>query len=131
MGIAGADAYRVAAEFSVAPAAVAASCRAITKHYGALVQTRVQANASGRPGPRAPTGQYRGSINTSYQGSNAFEAVATIGTNAVQGRRLELGFVGTDSIGRRFSQAPLPHFGPAIDKYAQEYVDAIEKAVQI
>jgi hypothetical protein len=32
---------------------------AVTQHYGQLLLTRIQANASGRPGPRAVTGNYR------------------------------------------------------------------------
>jgi hypothetical protein len=44
------------------------------------------------------------------------EAVATIGTNAVQARRLEYGFVGYDSLGRYFNQGPLEHWRPRADE---------------
>jgi hypothetical protein len=37
------------------------------------------------------------------------EIVGTTGTNQKQGKRLEFGFVGTDSLGRRYNQAPRPH----------------------
>lgn len=82
---------------------------------GAMMRTRVRANASGRPGPRAQTGDYRRSISQ----TNTIDGdvpVALVHTNRPQAMRLEYGFVDTDALGRRYNQAPLPHWGPAAEK---------------
>lgn len=83
---------------------------AVVDQASALLLTRVKANASGRPGPNAPTGDYRRSW-TRRKVTGGF----SVGTNRPQARRLEYGFVGTDSIGRTYNQPPYPHLGPAVD----------------
>jgi hypothetical protein len=76
----------------------------------------VQQNASGRPGPNAPTGDYRGSWSPPLPVEAGLGAIAlSVGTDRPQAMRLEYGFVGTDSIGRTFDQQPYPHMGPAAD----------------
>lgn len=87
--------------------------RAVT-HTGTLGQARIRGNASGRPGPNVITGQYRNSWEVVAR-SLPHGAQCTIGTNAPQGRRLEFGFVGPDSLGRIYNQPPFAHVGPAID----------------
>jgi hypothetical protein len=52
-----------------------------------------------------------------------------VGTNKPQGRRLEFGFVGEDSLGRSYDQAPLPHFGPALDDEAPRFEQAVKDAI--
>lgn len=89
----------------------------IVKHNGALLRTRVMAKASGRPGPNAVTGDYRRSWQNEYRGGGGTYS-STTGTNAVQGRRLEYGFNGVDSIGRVYNQPPYPHARPAFDEIA-------------
>lgn len=93
-------------------------------HLAARLQTRVKAKASGRPGPRAITGDYRRSITRERVVSPGFTGWI-IGTNAPQARRLEFGFVGKDSIGRVYNQPPYPHFGPAIDEMREEFHGSI------
>jgi hypothetical protein len=77
------------------------------------LQTMIQANASGRPGPRVQTGDYRRSWNT-RTGIGPDGPWASVGTNAPQARRLEFGFSGTDSIGRNYNQPPYPHVATAV-----------------
>lgn len=101
-----------------------AKARRVVRHYGMLLQTRVKGNASGRPGPNAPTGDYRRSIALRVYGSGNME-IAEVGTNSAQGRRLELGFVGTDSLGRHYNQPPYPHFGPAVETIEPAFVQAV------
>lgn len=125
---AAADAFRIAAEFVGVGTRVSSEAVKITRHYGMLVRTAVRANASGRPGPRAITGRYRRSINLQMQVKGG-DVEASVGTNAPQGPRLELGFVGRDSLNRYYNQPPFPHFGPAIDKYEKPYADAIASKV--
>lgn len=102
--------------------------RSVVKKYGALLQTRIQAKASGRPGPNAPTGDYRRSWGTRYSG-NAFVSTASVGTNMPQGRRLELGFVGADSLGRIYNQPPYPHVGPAAQEIEPLFLAELSKLV--
>lgn len=98
------DAFRVAADFTRGGIEGATKAMGITRHFGQLISAQVKANASGRPGPRVQTGDYRRSINSRSTRSVASvgEVSAEIGTNKPQGRRLEFGFHGTDSLGRHF-----------------------------
>jgi hypothetical protein len=97
-----------------------------------MLQTKVKAYASkprsGPPGPRIQTGDYVRSISLNMEG-NAFYAAARVGTNKPQGRRLEFGFVGTDSIGRHYDQPPYPHFRPALLEVAPAFLAAVSAAV--
>jgi hypothetical protein len=90
--------------------------RLVAKH-GLALQQAVKRNASGRPGPRIITGDYNRSIMLELRGLDA-----KVFTNKVQGPRLEWGFVGTDSLGRTFNQAPLPHFAPAAAEIMPAFV---------
>ena len=83
------------------------------RHTGELGRARIRGNASGRPGPNVITGAYRNSWETNTR-RLPYGTMCTIGTNAPQGRRLEFGFVGPDSLGRVYNQPPFPHVGPAI-----------------
>lgn len=128
--IGSAQAFKIGSEFAAAGAAFATQSAAKTAHYGALLQTRVRANASGRPGPRVITGNYRSSIGLSLSTSGAVSK-AVVGTNAPQGRRLELGFADTDSLGRAYNQPPFAHFGPAFDEIKDDYAQAIGGLVHL
>ena len=83
------------------------------EHTGTLGQARIRGNASGRPGPNVITGAYRNSWQTQTN-RLPYGAICTLGTNAPQGRRLEFGFFGVDSLGRHYAQPPFPHVQPAI-----------------
>lgn len=83
------------------------------EHTGTLGQAKIRGNASGRPGPNVITGAYR----TSWRPEThriPYGAICTLGTDAPQGRRLEFGFNGTDSLGRTYNQPPFPHVQPAL-----------------
>lgn len=118
----------VAASFRVGSAEFAKEERKIVRRYGQLLETRIKAKASGRPGPNAPTGDYRRSWSTRFFDTPVGPA-AQVGTNAPQGRRLEFGFNGIDSLGRSYNQPPYPHVGPAADEIEPQFLKAIEKAV--
>ncbi|MFI0929625.1 hypothetical protein ACH4TP_37740 [Streptomyces sp. NPDC021012] len=83
-------------------------------HTGVLGVARIRGNASGRPGPNVITGDYRNSWRAVTL-RIPYGAMCTLGTNRPQGRRLEYGFYGTDSLGRTYAQPPFAHVGPAID----------------
>lgn len=83
------------------------------RHVATVGVARIRQNASGRPGPNVITGRYRASWRSETRGiPNGAEC--TIGTDAPQGRRLEFGFVGPDSLGRVYNQPPFPHVQPAL-----------------
>ena len=116
---------------------------AATKFCGGLLLTEVQRNAStgdhppGQPhipgtgpGPNVATGDYRRSWNLQMD-ANAFGVSAKVGTNAVQGPRLEFGFVGVDSIGRHYAQPPYPHAFPALDVIGDRFVTMLRVAVGV
>lgn len=94
-----------------------------------LLQSRVKAHASGRPGPNAPTGHYRRSISRQIS-KGKLSARGEVGTNAPQGRRLEFGFHGVDSLGRHYNTGPFPHFGPAMDETEGPFNEKIAAAVR-
>jgi hypothetical protein len=94
----------------------------IVQKHGQLLQTRVRAKASGRPGPRVQTGDYRRSIALDVF-RKVKSAEAHVGTNKPQANRLEYGFHGADSLGRHYNQAPLPHFGPALDEIGPAFIE--------
>lgn len=91
----------VAAELATMGAVIRTRESAIVSTYGAIYQTRVRAAASGRPGPRAITGNYRRSISLNIR-RGPTGTVAEVFTNAPQARRLEFGFAGADSLGRQY-----------------------------
>ncbi len=90
----------------------------------------VRSNASGRPGPRVITGDYRRSITGQIIASSGTLITGQIGTNAVQGPRLEFGFFGPDSIGRVYNQPAYAHFTPSVPRIATLSVDTISNALQ-
>ena len=117
-------AHEVARHFSGMSHAAAIRVPAIIRHFGQLYQTKVRAGASGRPGPRAITGDYRRSI-TLEMSTMGGDVAAIIGTVAPQARRLEYGYVGPDSLGRTFSQPPRPHWGPPLGPITEAMEAAI------
>lgn len=78
------------------------------------LQKKVKQHASGRPGPNVISGAYRGSISISSSEGGGSSATTYVSTSAAQAHRLEFGFVGTDSLGRHYSQPALPHWRPAM-----------------
>lgn len=118
---------RVAADIADLGVEAAAKAHTITVKWTAALQRQVQLNASGRPGPNAPTGNYRRSINRRTV-KLLRSSYGEVGTNMPQGRRLEHGFSGTDSLGRSYDQPAYPHFGPAIDFVGPGYEAAMAAA---
>jgi len=112
---------------AVTPAIDVAMSKSVKRH-GQLLLSSIRGHASGRPGPRAPTGDYRRSWGLQISRGPA-STVATVGTNAPQGRRLELGFVGADSLGRVYDQPPFPHAEPAMAEIGPRFVADVTRIV--
>lgn len=124
----GAD--KIAREWAKSAATADAEAYRITRTYTQLLTTSVKAHASGRPGPRTPTGDYRRSITGDVERKAGGTTVGVVGTTRPQGRRLELGFVGVDSLGRHYHQPPYPHFRPALSKIEDAYALALSGIVR-
>lgn len=125
------NATTVAARMIARATAAQAVVQTVVAREGSVLQTKVKANASGRPGPRAQTGDYRRSIGLVVRRS-ARTVSAEVFTNAVQGWRLEMGFYGlTDSLGRLYHQPPYPHFQPAADSMRTEFPTAVAAGINV
>lgn len=77
--------------------------------------TGLSPSAPGEP-PRKVSGTFFRSV-TGGPKTVSIEGIAVVGrvgTNVPYQPRLELGFHGTDSLGRRYAQAPRPAFRPAL-----------------
>lgn len=118
------NAPQIAAKLDRVGALAVLRSNSLVRHHAMLLETRIKAKASGRPGPRARTGDYRRSWSTTMT-SKAGTTTATVGTNKPQARRLEFGFVGADRIGRVFNQPPFPHVGPAVDEIQPGFYEAM------
>ncbi len=94
-----------------------------------LGQSIVRGKASGRPGPRVRTGDFRRSIvgDSERRGSTIF---GQIGTNAAQGRRLEYGFFGPDRLGRVYAQPPYAYMEPSVPEVRDAVVEQITAAIE-
>lgn len=80
------------------------------------------------------TGTLRRSIAVLSQSSDGPKAEVAIGSDAPYAARIEFGFVGTDSLGRRYNQAGQPYLTPAIeqtkDAVAREFSTAMEALIK-
>jgi hypothetical protein len=95
----------------------------IVKHYTMLMLVRIQANASGRPGPEVVTGDYRRSWQMDVDSNLTLGVIkGTVWTDRPQALRLELGFVGEDALGRVYDDPPYPHAMPAVRQTEPEFV---------
>lgn len=127
------NARQIAVDLAKYNAATHKRIRQVVTVHGAILQRGVKARArqprSGPvgPEPRIITGNYNRSINRRTT-HTAHVSVATVGTNAPQGRRLEFGFNGVDSLGRNYDQPALPHFGPALDEVEPMFAAAVAAA---
>ncbi len=84
----------------------------------------VKGNASGRPGPRAITGDHRRGITSGAAvGGSGVEGF--VGANSAQAARLEYGFYGTDSLGRTYNQPPYPYLAPSVPGVAEAVVSNV------
>lgn len=107
------------------PQQVTAAVRNLTRDGLA----KVRANASGRPGPERVTGEYVGKMTTrvSARGGEIEGEVFVIDPRA---KRLEFGFVGTDSLGRSVNSPPYPHWQPTRDWLEERVPDELGDAVR-
>lgn len=127
-GSASSNAAQIAAQFDARAVSTLPEVTGVVRHYAMLLETRIKAKASGRPGPNAPTGDYRRSW-THEVSSNGVSVTAVVGTSKPQARRLEFGFVGQDSLGRVYNQPPFPHVGPAVEEISPLFLATLGETI--
>lgn len=91
-----------------------AAARAAVVEAASEVEKKAKQGASGRPGPNVISGTLRRGIihdPVTPWGVGGWET--KVGPTAIYSRRIELGFIGTDRIGRHYNQPPFPYFTPA------------------
>lgn len=118
------NAAEVAAQLQARAERLLPSAVSVVRHYAMLLETQIKANASGRPGPNAPTGDYRRSWTHEVHVTGG-TVTAIVGTAKPQARRLEYGYVGPDSLGRVFDQPPYAHVGPAVETVGPLFAQAL------
>lgn len=121
------DPDQLAAAMAQAAARVGPATARAVGHEAMVLQALIQAAASGRPGPNVITGRYRASWQAQVR-PRRNGATAVVGTFAPQGRRLELGFYGADSLGRVYAQPPFPHVAPALALIQPRFAERIATA---
>jgi phage gpG-like protein len=83
--------------------------------------TGLNPSKPGEP-PHVLLGRLRQSITHLVTGMKAY-----VGTNVVYSRRLEKGFVGTDSLGRNINQLPRPYLTTAVRHNAGRILELLNK----
>lgn len=102
---------------------VARKGAALTRHYGARLQAAVRVRARAA----FQVTNYDDSIRLRIFTGKRGDLLAEVYTRDPQGHRLEFGFIGEDSLGRRYHQSPRPHFRPALAEIHKAYERAITK----
>jgi len=90
----------------------------------------IHGDAPSLPGepPKVVSGTLR--ANISHQVVRSADTIAGfvgVHENVAYARRLELGFVGTDSLGRNYDQAPRPFLRPALLRSRDKIVELIAR----
>ncbi|MCK9929325.1 hypothetical protein MXD62_19435 [Frankia sp. Mgl5] len=127
MRVLGADA--AAAQLLAAAAKVEVGIGEVVASQGAELQTAIKAAASGRPGPNVITDAFRSGITLEVERGPG-HAQAEVSSASPQANRLEFGFNGTDSLGRRYNQPPYPSFGPGFDAATPGFTAAVTAMVR-
>lgn len=93
-----------------------------------LNQVRITVPEGGRTPYKA--GDYRKSFEMVTTKKTPARCEVQIGTDRPQARRLEFGFVGRDTLGRFYNQAPRPHIRPAFDENVQNAQNELRAAME-
>lgn len=119
----------VAKTFKAAATSIGPRTQRRLRYWAARTETGIKGRASGRPGPRTITGDYRRSWTTEAVSRGPASGFA-IFTDKKQGRRLEEGFVGTDSLGRHYNQPPYRHVLPVRQEIEPQFLADMAKTAK-
>jgi hypothetical protein len=85
----------------------------------------IHSHMGGRPGPYTRTGNLFESVRV----GTLTDTEASVITDLVYSRRIELGFYGADSIGREYAQPPYSYFFPGVeDMMAGGFLETMKQA---
>lgn len=100
--------------------------------WAIILVREIQKRAGGRPGPRVITGVYRASwrVEKKTSGFLTRNVWISVVTSHPAAHRLEYGYIGIDSLGRRYHQPPFPHVRPAREAIAKPYQKDLERAIE-
>lgn len=71
-----------------------------------------------------------GTLRRSIRAELVEPGVVVVGTDVAYGRRLEYGFMGTDSLGREYHQAPTPYLRPAFRTKRAEAIETVQAGIR-
>jgi Bacteriophage HK97-gp10, putative tail-component len=128
------DSSRLSAKLTATMAAAVAANRAGVAAGAVIFESQAKENAP------VLTGRLRDGIHTEtildtdlqqqLMVTPVVAAANKYGFEPPYARRIELGFIGADSLGRHYHQAPEPYMGPAFDDKKDEAGQAVTSAVQ-
>ena len=118
------ESMRRMAAFAGVPALLDKEIQSTMKQVGDLLTERAQAKTWDVF--QNPTGQLASTI--APIANSPFEV--QIGVDVPYAARLEYGFVGTDSLGRNYNQAPEPYLQPTLDENEGEIEDMFAAAIE-
>jgi hypothetical protein len=79
----------------------------------------IHSHMGGRPGPYTISGNLYESILIDDLTSSGDSYSVTISSDLAYSRRIEMGFYGSDSLGRRYAQPEYPYFWPGFEDMAE------------
>jgi len=101
---------------------------AATKMEAAVTVGAMKVMNSAKSKAPYKTGNLRSSIHVEPRSSGKDEAVVEVGTDVEYARRMEFGFRGTDSRGRKYNQGTHAYLRPAFDENKAMVKSEIERA---
>lgn len=99
------------------------AARAAVADVAGKIERRAKELSSGRPGPNVVTGSHRrGIVTNPIRREGALLWKTEVGPTMQYSRRIELGYRGTDALGRSYAQPAYPYFEPAYQDVEPEMV---------
>jgi HK97 gp10 family phage protein len=92
--------------------------------------TAKYSNLEGRGFPHRITGTLMRSIKEVRKTKSPTRCESQVGSTIEYAMRLEMGFMDTDSLGRRYHQQPRPFLRPALDENEAEIRKAFEEKIK-
>lgn len=71
-----------------------------------------------------------GTLRRSIRAELVEPGLVIVGTEVAYGRRIEFGFIGADSLGRNYHQAPSPYLRPAFRTKKEEAMDTVKAGIR-
>lgn len=93
-------------------------------------EAKINSDKGGSEFPNRITGTLMRNIKEVRKEKSPVRCVSQVGATVEYARRLENGFMDTDSLGRRYHQRPRPFLRPALDENTDEVQKAFVKKIK-